>query len=161
MQNNVGLIITKRAELHPDMEAVIDVTSGGRQTYAELNGRCNQIANGLTSGGVVSSTSTTKPPLLVLPEKSVAVQLTVVLPMLKVEPLTGEQETTGLASVVSVTGASNQVTVAPVLPSASFTISGTPGEPGLPNSVGWVGGVVSSTLTVLVTLAALPDESET
>jgi O-succinylbenzoate-CoA ligase len=52
MQNNVGLIITRRAELHPDLEAVIDVTSGGRQTFAELNARCNQIANGLTDTGV-------------------------------------------------------------------------------------------------------------
>ena len=54
MRNNIGLIIQKRAELHPDVEATVDVTSGRRQTYAELDDRCNRIGNGLLDTGVAS-----------------------------------------------------------------------------------------------------------
>jgi len=52
MKNNIGLFITKRAQLTPKTEAVIDVTSGQRQTYVQLNDRCNRVANGMTAGGL-------------------------------------------------------------------------------------------------------------
>ncbi len=52
MKNNLGLFVTKRAQLNTDMEAVVDVGSGRRQTYAQLNERCNRAANALTDAGV-------------------------------------------------------------------------------------------------------------
>lgn len=52
MHHNVGLFMTKRAELNPRLEALIDVASGQRFTFEELNGRCNRIANGLRDDGV-------------------------------------------------------------------------------------------------------------
>ena len=52
MQNNIGLFVTKRALLNPKTEAVVDVASGRRQTYPELNERCNRVANGLTDAGL-------------------------------------------------------------------------------------------------------------
>ena len=52
MKNNLGLFVTKRALLMPSMEAIVDVTSGQRQTYLELNGRCNRVANGMNDGGL-------------------------------------------------------------------------------------------------------------
>ncbi len=52
MQNNVGLHLTKRAELMPDREAVFDVAVDKRFTYRELNERSNRIANALVDGGV-------------------------------------------------------------------------------------------------------------
>ena len=54
MKNNIGLFVTKRAQLNPSTEAVVDVTSGTRQTYTDLNQRCNRLANALTDGGLVS-----------------------------------------------------------------------------------------------------------
>jgi acyl-CoA synthetase (AMP-forming)/AMP-acid ligase II len=52
MQNNLGLFITKRAMISPDAEAVVDVASGRRFSYAELNVRCNRLANGLIDNGL-------------------------------------------------------------------------------------------------------------
>ncbi len=52
MKNNIGLFITKRAQLNPNTEAIVDITSGKRLTYPQLNARCNQVANGLTGGGL-------------------------------------------------------------------------------------------------------------
>ena len=52
MKNNIGLFITKRAQLSPKVDAVYDVTSGRRQTYVELNERCNRVANAMTDAGV-------------------------------------------------------------------------------------------------------------
>jgi acyl-CoA synthetase (AMP-forming)/AMP-acid ligase II len=52
MQNNIGLFITKRAALAPHSEALVDIASGQRFTYAELNARCNRVANGLVATGV-------------------------------------------------------------------------------------------------------------
>ena len=51
MKNNIGLFITKRAQLSPKVDAVYDVTSGRRQTYVELNERCNRVANAMTDAG--------------------------------------------------------------------------------------------------------------
>ena len=52
MKNNIGLFITKRAELNPNTEAIVDISSGKRLTYPELNARCNKAAHGLVDGGL-------------------------------------------------------------------------------------------------------------
>jgi len=52
MRNNLGLFLSKRAELSPSLEAVVEVESGRRFTYAELNRRSNRTANGLRKLGV-------------------------------------------------------------------------------------------------------------
>ena len=52
MKNNIGLHLTKRAELNPDLEAVFDVTANRRLSYREMNERSNRIANALAAGGV-------------------------------------------------------------------------------------------------------------
>ncbi len=52
MRNNIGRFITKRAHLNPTTEAIVDISSGNRQTYTELNLRCNRVANALTDGGL-------------------------------------------------------------------------------------------------------------
>ena len=38
--------------LNPNSEAIVDITSGRRQTYVELDARCNQVGNGLVAGGL-------------------------------------------------------------------------------------------------------------
>ncbi len=45
----------------------------------------------MTAGAVVSSTTTSKEPLVALPESSVAVHATVVVPRAKVLPAAGSQ----------------------------------------------------------------------
>ena len=52
MEHNIGQWIAKRALLNPTTEAVVDITSGQRQTYTELDARCNQVGNGLVAGGL-------------------------------------------------------------------------------------------------------------
>ncbi|HIG41854.1 MAG: long-chain-fatty-acid--CoA ligase [bacterium] len=52
MKNNIGLLLTKRAELNGDREAYIDSGSGLRLTFRELNTRCNKLANALLASGV-------------------------------------------------------------------------------------------------------------
>ena len=52
MLNNIGMLLTKRAHLNPHLEALVDVESGDRLTYAELNARCNHTANALVTLGV-------------------------------------------------------------------------------------------------------------
>ena len=52
MKNNVGLFITKRAQLNPNTEAMVDLASGTRLTYPQLNDRCNRAANGLVDSGL-------------------------------------------------------------------------------------------------------------
>ena len=54
MQNNLGLLISKRATISPDCEAIVDPASGRRASYAELNARCNRLANGLVAGGLTA-----------------------------------------------------------------------------------------------------------
>ena len=53
MKNNVGLFLAKRAMLSPDLEAIVDPATDRRFTYAELNRRCNRVANALADIGVV------------------------------------------------------------------------------------------------------------
>lgn len=52
MKNNLGLFVTKRAHLNPTTDAVVDISSGRRQNYTELNERCNRVANGLNAAGL-------------------------------------------------------------------------------------------------------------
>lgn len=52
MKNNIGLILTKRAAINPDSDAYIDGDSDQRLTFAQLNSRCNQLANSLVALGV-------------------------------------------------------------------------------------------------------------
>ncbi len=52
MRNNLGLILTKRAQISPGVEALVEVERDRRYTYAELNRRANRIANALTGLGV-------------------------------------------------------------------------------------------------------------
>src|SRR6266540_216712 len=42
---NAADILTKRANLTPDREALYDITTGVRYTYVELNRRANRAAN--------------------------------------------------------------------------------------------------------------------
>ena len=53
MENNIGLILSKRAQLSGSTEAYVDSKSGLRLTFRELDSRCNQVANMLLSKGVV------------------------------------------------------------------------------------------------------------
>src|SRR5215510_11456487 len=52
MQNNLAQFLAKRAELNPRLEALIDVATGQRFTYAALNGQVNQMAHALAGLGV-------------------------------------------------------------------------------------------------------------
>ena len=52
MQDNAGLILTKRASLSPDMEGFVDVESERRFTFTEWNLRSNRTANALRELGV-------------------------------------------------------------------------------------------------------------
>ena len=52
MQNNIGLFLAKRAELSPKLEAYIGIDPEIRLTFAQLNKRCNRIANSLVKLGV-------------------------------------------------------------------------------------------------------------
>ena len=52
MRNNVGLLLKKRAEISPSLEAYVDSDSRERLTYPELNRRANQTANALRELGV-------------------------------------------------------------------------------------------------------------
>ncbi len=52
MKNNLGLFVTKRALLNPNTEAVVDISSGTRLTYAQLNERCNRVSNALSHSDV-------------------------------------------------------------------------------------------------------------
>jgi len=52
MENNVGLLLAKRASLSPDLEALIEIESGRRFTYAELAARAARTASMLRERGV-------------------------------------------------------------------------------------------------------------
>lgn len=53
MRNNVGYLLAKRADLHPDKEAFVDVQGSGRFTYFQFNANTNRIANVLKENGIV------------------------------------------------------------------------------------------------------------
>lgn len=48
MNSNIGYILTKRALLNPNNEALFDVAANKRFTYAELNDRTNQVVNAIS-----------------------------------------------------------------------------------------------------------------
>ena len=52
MQNNLGLLLTKRAFLTPQIEGFVDGAGGERVTYEQLNQRANQLAHSLLAAGV-------------------------------------------------------------------------------------------------------------
>ena len=52
MQNNLGLLLTKRAFLSPHREAYVDSHSDLRLTFAKLNERGNRVANAFVEAGV-------------------------------------------------------------------------------------------------------------
>jgi len=52
MEHNIGLILEKRARLNPSLEAMVDLTTGLRLNYEELDQRANQSANMMTKLGV-------------------------------------------------------------------------------------------------------------
>ncbi len=52
MRNNVGLFFTKQTALNPNREAIVDVSSGTRFTYAEANKRMNRVASAARAGGI-------------------------------------------------------------------------------------------------------------
>ncbi|MGB1140748.1 MAG: AMP-binding protein, partial [Halioglobus sp.] len=52
MQTNIGLFLTKRAQICPDREAFVEYERNRRFTFAELNERTNRVANALLASGV-------------------------------------------------------------------------------------------------------------
>ena len=52
MRTNLGLFLEKRARLSPRLEALVEVERGHRYTYAELDARCNRLADALRGRGV-------------------------------------------------------------------------------------------------------------
>ncbi|MDZ7784330.1 MAG: long-chain-fatty-acid--CoA ligase [Halioglobus sp.] len=52
MQNNIGLLLQKRARISPQHEAFVEYERGRRFSFAELNRRANRIANALLELGV-------------------------------------------------------------------------------------------------------------
>ncbi len=53
MTINIGHFLAKRALLSPQLEAIVEPSAGGRrQTFRQLNARCNQVANALRASGV-------------------------------------------------------------------------------------------------------------
>jgi O-succinylbenzoate-CoA ligase len=52
MRNNVGLLLAKRAHLSPKLEALVEVETGRRFTFPELNARCNRTAELMRGLGV-------------------------------------------------------------------------------------------------------------
>ena len=94
--------------------ATTSVVKSGKTTWqAAFADRVRFVAQVVMDGGVVSSTATVKVQALVLPEPSVAVQVTTLVPRAKVLPLAGTQSTEGEASQVSVADAV-KVTTAPL-----------------------------------------------
>ena len=54
MTINIGHFLTKRAFLSPELEATVEPSAGGRrQTFRQLNTRCNQVANALRTAGLL------------------------------------------------------------------------------------------------------------
>ncbi len=52
MRNNIGLFLSKRAHLNPTMEALVDVATGRRLNYRELDRCANKLANAMQDLGV-------------------------------------------------------------------------------------------------------------
>lgn len=52
MENNLGLLLAKRAFLNPETEAFVNGNTGERLRFKELNNRCNQLSNALLQDGI-------------------------------------------------------------------------------------------------------------
>ncbi len=52
MLNNIGMLLTKRAQLNPTREAYVDSQTRNRVNFADLNRRVNQVAHVLLGTGV-------------------------------------------------------------------------------------------------------------
>jgi acyl-CoA synthetase (AMP-forming)/AMP-acid ligase II len=52
MKNNIGRLLAKRAFLHPDKEAFVDVSQNKRLTYSQYNTETNRAGNALQGLGV-------------------------------------------------------------------------------------------------------------
>jgi len=48
VQESVGLFVTRQARLSPNREALVDIASGRRLTFADLNRRVNRLASALS-----------------------------------------------------------------------------------------------------------------
>ena len=48
MQVNIGHLLTKRAHINPDLEALFDVSADRRFDYRQLNDRTNQVVNAIS-----------------------------------------------------------------------------------------------------------------
>ncbi|MBN6731269.1 acyl-CoA synthetase [Burkholderia multivorans] len=51
-RSNVGMHLAKRAELNPQLEAVVDIDAGKRFTYAQISERADRVAEALTALGL-------------------------------------------------------------------------------------------------------------
>ncbi len=56
MQHNIGGLLTRRAQLSPDLEAYVQGETGARYTFSELNARANKLANAFREAGVTPGT---------------------------------------------------------------------------------------------------------
>lgn len=52
MKTNIGLLLTKRAQICPDREAFVEFERNRRFTFTELNDRANRVANALLETGI-------------------------------------------------------------------------------------------------------------
>jgi len=52
VQNNLGLFLTKRAFLSPDLEGYVEGDGSFRLTYHALNASCNRVANAFAAAGI-------------------------------------------------------------------------------------------------------------
>lgn len=52
MHTNIGMHLAKRAELGPDLEALVDVSAGQRFSYGQLNERADRVAEALIGSGL-------------------------------------------------------------------------------------------------------------
>jgi len=104
-----------------------------------------------TSGAVVSRTNTVNVALVELPERSAALQVTVVEPRANTLPDCGRHATDTVPSTVSSAVGDVHVAAAPFGPVASRGM--------FAGTLLITGSVVSATLTVNVSLLLLPDES--
>jgi O-succinylbenzoate-CoA ligase len=52
MKTNIGLLLTKRAQICPNREAIVEFERDRRFTFSELNTRANRVANALLAKGL-------------------------------------------------------------------------------------------------------------
>ena len=52
MRNNIGAYLGKRAHTNPNLEAIVDVATDRRLTYAQVDRRANRVANAMLDLGI-------------------------------------------------------------------------------------------------------------